>query len=120
MPRARKPCSVPGCPEIIEPGRSRCPAHDRQADRDRGTAAERGYNSRGHQRFRQAVLAADPVCVECRQRWSTVADHWPRSRRELIDAGLDPNDPRYGRGLCKPCHDRSTGRAQPGGWNQRS
>jgi hypothetical protein len=40
------------------------------------------------------------------------------SRRELIEAGLDLNDPKHGRGLCKSCHDSSTGERQPGGWNQ--
>ncbi|QDY11401.1 hypothetical protein FJK98_02390 [Micromonospora sp. HM134] len=52
-------------------------------------------------------------------RPSTVADHWPLSRRELVDAGLDANDPTRGRGLCKGCHDRHTSVAQPGGWNAR-
>jgi 5-methylcytosine-specific restriction protein A len=47
---------------------------------------------------------------------STVADHWPLSRRELEDQGLDPNDPQHGRGLCKHCHDMETARNQPGGW----
>jgi 5-methylcytosine-specific restriction protein A len=49
--------------------------------------------------------------------FATVADHYPLSRKELIDAGLDPNDPQHGRGLCKPCHDRETAQNQPGGWN---
>jgi len=64
-----------------------------------------------------AVLDRDPICVLCRLAASTVADHYPRSRRELIAAGDDPNDPACGRGLCKRCHDRSTAREQPGGWH---
>jgi len=63
------------------------------------------------------VLDRDPICVLCRLAASTVADHWPTSRRDLEAAGLDPNDPARGRGLCKPCHDRETARNQPGGWN---
>jgi 5-methylcytosine-specific restriction protein A len=50
---------------------------------------------------------------------STVADHYPRDKRELQALGLDDNDPRYGRGLCKTCHDKHTAQAQPGGWNTR-
>lgn len=97
----------------------RCAACSERAEAERGTAAQRGYSTRGHQLFRAAVLTRDPVCVVCRVRLATVADHWPRSRRELVEAGLNPNDPQYGRGLCKPDHDRSTAQAQPGGWNRR-
>lgn len=52
----------------------------------------------------------------CRKAWATVADHHPLSRKQLIDAGLNPDDPNAGRGLCKPCHDRETATNQPGGW----
>jgi 5-methylcytosine-specific restriction protein A len=45
------------------------------------------------------------------------ADHWPLSRRELTEQGLDPDDPRHGRGLCARCHSSETARHQPGGWN---
>lgn len=67
--------------------------------------------------FREGVLARDPICKVCRRAPSTVADHFPLSRRELVAAGLDADDPERGRGLCKPCHDRETARLQPGGWN---
>lgn len=119
-------CSRPGCPTLTDTGR--CPACTTVADQRRGTATQRGYTSRGHQRFRTAVLLRDPICVcdmdcphhlgttEC-LALATVADHWPVSRRDLIAQGLNPNNPDAGRGLCKTCHDRSTAREQPGGWN---
>lgn len=109
-------CSTPGCP-TIHPGTGRCPECAAKADKARGTATERGYNSRGHQSFRRQVLARDPVCTQCHAAYATVADHYPLSRRELIEQGLDPNNPDAGRGLCKPCHDRHTAQAQPGGWH---
>jgi 5-methylcytosine-specific restriction protein A len=112
-------CSTPGCPNVYPSSEgSRCPTHRKQADQARGTASERGYNTRGHKRFRAAVLATDYICVipGC-LRLATVADHFPRSKRELIDAGLDSNDPQYGRGLCKPHHDAETAQHQPGGWH---
>jgi 5-methylcytosine-specific restriction protein A len=69
------------------------------------------------------VLERDPLCVVHLERGdhvlATVADHYPRSRRELEALGLDPNDPEYGRGLCASCHSRETARHQPGGWNIR-
>lgn len=112
-----KVCNIPGCPTLFEGNSGRCPTHAREADRARGTSRDRGYNTPGHRAFRTAVLTRDPVCVLCRKAFSTVADHYPRSRRELIDLGLNPNDPAHGRGLCKPCHDRETAQHQPGGWN---
>lgn len=117
-------CSVPGCPEYTQGGR--CEEHRRQAERRRGTARQRGYDKQHEQRFRPAVLARDPACVcvdeghghgsPCGQP-SVHADHWPLSRRELVSAGADPNDPKRGRGLCQRCHARETAVAQPGGWN---
>lgn len=109
-------CTVAGCPEFTQGGR--CDAHRAAAESKRGTARQRGYD-RGHeQQFRPAVLARDPVCVLCKQRPSQHADHYPLSRRELVEQGEDPNDPRNGRGLCGPCHSSETARHQPGGWHQ--
>jgi len=54
-----------------------------------------------------------PWCV-CGKR-ATVADHYPVKRRDLVKQGLDPNDPRYGRGLCASCHARWTAEEAPGG-----
>lgn len=119
-----RPCPTHGCPTILTPGETctRCRAARDKARRPNGNP----YATPGHQGFREAVLALHPYCVcpgtcdkhtsWCGQR-STVADHHPLERRELIDLGLDPNDPKHGRGLCKPCHDATTARRTPGGWN---
>lgn len=117
MSRASRICSKPGCPTLTTDGR--CTEHQRAADRARGTARERGYNTREHRTFRTAVLDRDPICTLCRLAASTVADHFPTSRRDLLTLGLDPNDPDRGRGLCKRCHDRQTAVHQPGGWGNR-
>lgn len=110
-------CSVAGCPTIYEGTTSRCPTHTRQADKGRGTARERGYATRGHQHFRNQTLSRDPICTLCFLRESSVADHYPLSRRELIEQGMNPNDPQHGRGLCSSCHNKETAQNQPGGWN---
>lgn len=113
-------CSVPGCPELYPSAEgSRCLRHRRSADRARPSSHQRGYSTRGHRTFRIAVLRKDPVCVACELAPSTVADHHPRGRDELIELGLNPNDPQYGRGLCVPCHSRATAANQPGGWHAR-
>jgi 5-methylcytosine-specific restriction protein A len=111
-------CSQPGCPVLIDTA-GRCPAHTKAADKARGTATQRGYNTRGHRSFRRDVLARDPVCMICHKAMSTVADHYPASRRDLLTQGRNPDDPNAGRGLCKQCHDTHTAAEQPGGWNQR-
>lgn len=103
MPRARAVCPQPGCPRLTDGGR----CADHHAPSRPGT---RGYDGQHRTRFRPAVLRRDPIC-----RWpdgcdqpSTDADHWPRTRRQLIAEGADPNDPRHGRGLCRSHHSRWT------------
>jgi 5-methylcytosine-specific restriction enzyme A len=114
MPHALKACPTPGCPNLVE--RGRCPDCRATAEHARGTAAQRGYGNRHRNHFRRGVLRRDPLCVLCGAP-STDADHYPRDRRELVRLGLDPDDPRYGRGLCSACHKRHTAAEQPGGWN---
>ena len=117
MTRALRVCPTPGCPQLTKGGR--CPKCARTADQKRGTAAQRGYTARAHQAFRHTVLDRDPICVICHLVAATVADHWPTSKRDLDDAGLNSNDPTRGRGLCASCHSRETATNQPGGWNNR-
>lgn len=115
--RGLRVCSTPGCPEYTEGGK--CAGCKGDAERRRGTSTQRGYGSAHRRRFRAAVLDRDPECTVCGQAPSRHADHHPLSRRELEQQGLDPNDPRYGRGLCGACHSTETAAHQPGGWNAR-
>jgi len=130
MPRAMRVCSCVGCP--AHPGScpetttgGRCTRCNRAAEQRRGTARQRGYDRRHERRFREQVLTRDPLCV-CEDTGhghgapclapSRHADHHPTPRRDLVRLGLDPYHPRYGRGLCHPCHSRSTPQHAPGGW----
>ena len=125
MHRRMRVCSAPGCPEYTDQG-GKCPSCRREAEQSRGSARQRGYGGRHETRFRPAVLARHPRCVctedghghdgPCGQP-SIHADHWPLSRRALVQQGLDPDDPRHGRGLCPPCHSSETAQHQPGGWH---
>jgi 5-methylcytosine-specific restriction enzyme A len=130
--RPPAPCTYVPCPVLVRGG-GRCPTHKAEArrtsDGKRGTFTQRGYGVGHVKRFRPAVLRRDPYCM-CdlticdhgdRHCWrpSTVADHWPMSKRELLDRGMDSNDPAHGRGLCAPCDHRQTARRQPGGINRR-
>lgn len=114
----KKVCNGKGCPNLIPKGERLCADCARTAERTRGSATARGYGRRHRLRFREAVLARDPICVLCHRRPSIDADHYPKSRRELEAAGLNPNDPIYGRGLCHPCHSAETAAHQPGGFRQ--
>ncbi|GAB3166660.1 hypothetical protein GCM10027059_25960 [Myceligenerans halotolerans] len=119
-------CSRPGCPTLHE-GIGRCPDCRAAGDRARRPTGN-PYSSKGHRTFREGVLAKHPRCVctgECGRhdglcaRRSTVADHWPRERAELVDDGLNPDDPQRGRGLCASCHGGKTARTRPAGFNDR-
>ena len=116
MARALKACPTSGCASLTRGGR--CQACRAKADRDRRPDGN-PYSTRGHQGFRSVVLDRDQICTMCGVAWSTVADHYPVERRDLVAQGLDPNDPDRGRGLCKPCHDTHTASTSPGGWNAR-
>lgn len=64
---ARRPCGHPGCRELIgKDDRGRCPEHRKAREkilyRERGSAAERGYDSRWA-RFRTMYLAANSICA---------------------------------------------------------
>ena len=129
MPTRRAPCPTPGCEGVTAGGQCEDCKADAQAQR--GTSSTRGYSGPGHRlRFRRVVLDRDPTCT-CPVRThrhhagrpcfnvSTVADHHPLSRKQLLDRRLDPDDPRHGRGLCDRCHNAETAVHQPGGWHDR-
>lgn len=110
-------CSKPGCPTTYDGEQSRCPEHLKAAKKTHWEDTK-VYKSPGHREFRRLVLDRDPICVLCKIRASIVADHYPKSRKDLIALGFDPDDPRFGRGLCRGCHNSETAANQPGGWNR--
>ncbi len=124
-------CTTSGCPEFSTRG-GRCEECRKAAAKERRTTVEqRLYKGAAHRGFRQAVLTRDPLCV-CPEAehghapglclsQSTVADHYPMSLRQLLDAAMNPHDPSNGRGLCASCHGRWTASQdeQRGGWNAR-
>lgn len=125
-----KVCSTSGCPHLVSSG-SLCD-ECRKAKDKRRTRGCNPYTSKAHRLARARVLARDPRCVcpgdgpdGCGRHHgicgapSTIADHWPIERIELVEAGLDPNDPQRMRGLCKRCHDSKTARTKPSGFNNR-
>ena len=56
--------------------------------------------------IRPAFLRANPLCVLCGEL-AEVPDHWPTTRRALVDAGVaDPDAFEHLRPLCTTCHNR--------------
>lgn len=113
MPRTPpRPCRFPGCPGLCETG-VYCPAHAQYyaTDRVRGGAAVRGYDRRWRE-ARARYLRLHPLCAEClrahKAEPATVVDH-------IVPHRGDPKlfwDERNWQPLCKPCHDRKTGRGR--------
>ena len=114
--RPLRPCSYPGCPNLVEGGGS-CPEHakqeQRQQDKQRGTAAQRGYGYRW-QKARESYLKRHPLCVECVKQGrivpATAVDHViPHKGNQALF--WDVNN---WQSLCKRCHDAKT--AKEVGW----
>jgi 5-methylcytosine-specific restriction enzyme A len=119
--RPRAPCTTPGC-GTPTPAGGRCETcrSRRRADSDRirGDATQRGYGEHWRTVIRPAYLTRRPRCALC-GRAATIPDHHPRSRRDLVAAGVaDPDADEHLRPLCGPCHSRETARNQPGGWHR--
>lgn len=107
MPHSpKKPCSHPGCSQLVEHGKMYCSAHSPIYSRP---AAARGYDS-AWRRARRVYLDAHPLCVECLKRGvyteATVVDHITPHRGDRTLFWDTDN----WQALCKRCHDSKTGR----------
>jgi 5-methylcytosine-specific restriction protein A len=110
-----RPCSTPGCPQLVPRGQYRCEQHERTDRRRRdaaiGSAAARGYDHQWRKR-RAAHLASEPLCRMCRDKGlivpATVADHIVphRGDKTLFMGELQS--------LCTRCH-ASTKQSQESG-----
>ena len=116
----RHPCPVPGCPQLLEAGVSRCPDHRRQRERAREVERperDRFYDSRWWRAFRRVFLARHALCeMDCAKEGrltpATDVDHVkPISTEEGWALRLDESNCRAG---CHACHSRRTARDQSG------
>jgi 5-methylcytosine-specific restriction protein A len=113
--RAPRPCRAAGCPELVTGRDGLCARHARERreahERTRTNAGKRGYGA-AWRKLRAAVIARDPICVECRVNPSTDVDHiLPRA-----SGGTDALSNLQG--LCHRCHSRKTAQAD-GRWSRR-
>ncbi|WP_027718763.1 HNH endonuclease [Desulfovirgula thermocuniculi] len=108
MPKLPTPCSYSGCPNLVEAGKRYCPEHMRQYYRHqsekRGTAAQRGYDSRW-QRVREMYLRRHPLCELCEQEGritpATIVHH-----KQPIKHGGHALDMENLMSVCRECHIR--------------
>lgn len=111
--RPLRSCTTPGCPSKVDGGKcARCKGNRL----DQHNAGKRPYARASWLRFRIDYLSRNPRCVLC-DRMATIPDHWPVSRRDLVNRGVrHPDQAFYVRALCTACHNAQTGIHQPGGW----
>lgn len=107
--RPQSPCVTPRCGGRGEI-RGRCRPCAQAYEKNRGTAAERGYDS-DWRAVRAAHLAAHPWCFTgtCRQR-AVEVDH-------VVSVRVAPHrrlDPTNLRSHCKSCHSKKTVREDGG------
>lgn len=107
---AKRVCSRPGCPTLVDVDayRGLCDDHRKQRDRDRGTKAERGYGPEhdAERRRIQALMDAG-LTIRCwRCHAALIGRNWH----------LDHADDRTGyRGpACPDCNLHLAGRARHG------
>lgn len=107
--KAPKPCSAPGCQALTRERfctRHQC-SYQRQDQRRRGTATQRGYGARWR-RARRLFLIGHPLCAEClrdgRTTAATVVDH---KQPHQGDPALFWDESNW-QALCSRCHNRKT------------
>jgi 5-methylcytosine-specific restriction protein A len=115
--RPKRPCRHPGCPNLTDNGY--CERHkrrDHDYDRYRGTAAQRGYDSRWR-KYRIVFLRQHPLCVECEKEGrltpATVVDHIKPHKGDPV-LFWDPNNHQP---MCEHHHNAKTAREDMGAWS---
>lgn len=107
---AKKVCSYPGCPALVSPSayRGLCDEHRKQRDRERGSAADRGYDAehRAARRAWQQRIDAGRVVICWRPGCDT------RIAGTAWHLGHDDRDRSVTRGPeCVGCNLSAAGRA---------
>ena len=113
------PCGHPGCSILTH--ERRCPQHKREEwreqDRNRPSAAARGYGPEWRKASRQ-FLRENPLCAACekrgRLRAATVTDHIvPHKGNIMLFWDRTNWEP-----MCWRCHSRKTAK-EDGRWGQK-
>lgn len=100
-------CTVGGCHTLVPRGQARCDTHETERERERGSAAERGYGT-AWRKYRLRYLKEHPLCVLCeaegRTTPATVVDHIKAAKGDQALFW----DPTNHRALCETHHNLRT------------
>lgn len=108
--RPLRPCSMPGCPELVTSGA--CPAHQRPGPKKSGDPF---YSSKPWRALRARRLRLSPFCsCGCQRRADTVDHIKPRRLHPELELDLANTQSFYSR-----CHNRKTA-SQDGGFGNRT
>ena len=109
--KPKRPCRHPGCPELVDSGY--CEKHTKQEqrsyDKQRGTAAERGYNYRWSL-IRLRFLKEFPLCYDCLALGRVEVANEVHHIEALRDGGT--NEWNNLMSLSKACHSKRTARGE--------
>lgn len=107
-------CNRPSCPGKVQAGVcSVCGPKRRQRDydRNRGTSTERGYDYQWQQ-FRKRYLAANPLCLDCKETGIIAAARDIHHKQKLCDHPELKYEEENLLPLCKMHHDKRTARGE--------
>jgi len=107
--RPLKPCAYINCSALVVAGNRFCNKHkkaeQKRHDQERGTATQRGYDSRVWRKVRAMVLRDEPLCRRCKAEGkltpATAVHHIDEDSRNNSRDNLEP--------LCQRCHNRHHG-----------
>ena len=105
-----KVCARPGCPTVVDAKayRGLCPTHRAERDRERGTAAERGYGpefAKLRRAYAKRIAAGETIpCWRCHKR--ILGRRW--------HLGHSDDRTEYRGPECEPCNLSAAGKAAHG------
>jgi 5-methylcytosine-specific restriction protein A len=114
----KKPCGKIGCRELVNRKDRYCEEHrlseQRRYDKDRGTATQRGYNSRWA-RYSREYRARNPLCVKCQEQGKVT----PAQHVDHITPTKGKDDPLHWepsnhQSVCISCHNAKTRKDEMG------
>jgi len=106
--KPKRPCSVPGCPNLVAKGR--CEKHRASDTGGRGTRKARGYGE-DWLRFRKRYLTAHPLCEDCEKTGRVVPATDLHHVVALRNGGERLSESNV-MGLCASCHSKRTVRGE--------
>ena len=109
----RKPdtqCSVPGCPELVPSGQSKCPSHRAQAnqnyERQRDKSIKKKYSESAWRKLRALKLHNQPCCERCIAKGITIVATMVHHKDPVTEGGKFLPELDELESLCTPCHNK--------------